>query len=180
MAPGLAAVFLIPAVLEYRFVRTDQWLGTYYDYSQHFVYLFQLFNPQWGFGISLPGPNDGMSFQIGVVPVLLSLLALFAVVANPRGTRRYWLFFLVMTGVIAILMLGISLPVWRTLSFLAFAQFPWRLMAILTVSVAVVAGAVVVAPEPSEGSGGLSLPTPIVGRAGRAGQLSLSDRADAG
>ncbi len=163
LGAGLAAVFLIPAVVEYKYVRTDQWLGTYYDYTQHFVYPFQFFSPQWGFGISLPGPNDGMSFQLGAVPVLLAILSSFAIVKNPNNTRRFWIFFLGMTGVVAVLMLGVSLSLWRALPFLAFDQFPWRLLSILDVSLAAVAGAVVLANGADGDSRALALPTLLLG-----------------
>ncbi len=159
---GIVSIFFIPAVLEYRFVRTDQWLGNYYDYTNHFVYWFQLFSPTWGFGISNPGPRDDMSFQFGVVPVVLALLSIFAIVKNPNGTRRFWLFFLAMTGVVAVLMLGASLPIWQVLPIVTFAQFPWRLLVLTTVSLAVLAGAIVVTQTHAE-THDHTLPTILLG-----------------
>ncbi len=141
---GIVAIFFIPAVLEYRYVRTDQWLGNYYDYTHHFVYLFQLFSPTWGFGISNPGPRDDMSFQFGSVPTLLAIFSLLAITKNPNGTRRFWLFFLAMTAIVAVLMLGGSLPIWQVLPIVTFAQFPWRLLVLTTVSLAVLASAIIV------------------------------------
>ena len=160
---GLAAIFFIPAILEYPYVRTDQWLGNYYDYVNHFVYLFQLFAPTWGFGISVPGPHDGMSFQLGVVPVLLAIFSIFAVVKNPRGTRRFWLFFLGMTVVVAFLTLNPAAPICHVLSFLAFFQFPWRLMAFTTLSLAVLAGSIALTQETKDHARGWSLPTILIG-----------------
>lgn len=158
---ALAAVFLVPGLLEYNSVRTDQWLATnYYDYAKHFVFAFQLFSPTWGFGISVPGPNDGMSFQLGVVPVLLGLFGIFGLVRNPNAARRYWLFFAVMTGIVVLLMFGMSLPVWRTVPVLVFAQFPWRLLALTTVSLAALSGAVSLNDDNGPG---LALPTVLLG-----------------
>jgi hypothetical protein len=159
---GIVAIFFIPAVLEYRYVRTDQWLGNYYDYTNHFVYLFQLFSPMWGFGISKPGPRDDMSFQFGVVPVVLAILSLIAIVKNPNGTRRFWLFFLVMTVIVAVLMLGASLPIWQVLPIVTFAQFPWRLLVLTTVSLAVLAGAIIVTQMHTE-THDHTLPTILLG-----------------
>lgn len=160
---GIVSIFFIPAVLEYRFVRTDQWLGNYYDYTNHFVHLFQWFSPTWGFGISNPGPRDDMSFQFGVVPVVLALLSIFAIVKNPNGTRRFWVFFLAMTGVVAFLMLGASLPIWQVLPIVTFAQFPWRLLVLTTVSLAALAGAIILT-EPANGDARtFSLPTVLLG-----------------
>ncbi len=160
---GLVAIFFIPAILEYQYVRTDQWLGNYYDYTNHFVSLFQLFNPQWGFGISVAGPNDTMSFQLGVVPVVLALLALIAIVKNPNNTRRYWIFFGAMALIIAGLMLGPSLTIWKLLPILSFIQFPWRLLAFTTVALAILAGAIVVADERENDSRLGALPAILIG-----------------
>jgi hypothetical protein len=163
---GLAAIFLLPGVLEYSSVRTDQWLAgqaDYYSYANHFVYLFQLFDPNWGFGISVPGPHDGMSFQLGVVPVLLAIFSILAISRNPNGTRRFWLFFLGMTLLVALLMFGVSLPIWKSLSILWFAQFPWRLLALSMVSLAILAGTIALT-ENSQGEGhGFSLPILLLG-----------------
>lgn len=160
---GLVAIFFIPAILEYQYVRTDQWLGNYYDYTNHFVSLFQLFNPQWGFGISVAGPNDTMSFQLGVVPVVLALLALIAIVKNPNNTRRYWIFFGAMALIIAGLMLGPSLTIWKSLPILSFIQFPWRLLVFTTIALAILAGAIVVADERENDSRPGALPAILLG-----------------
>ena len=159
---GIVAIFFIPAVLEYQYVRTDQWLGNYYDYTNHFTYLFQLFDPTWGFGISKAGPQDDMSFQLGVVPVLLAIFALVAVIQNPRDTRRYWLFFLALTGIVAFLMLGASAAVWRIVPLVTFAQFPWRLLTLTMVSLAVLAGAIALTQD-QPATHALSLPTLLLG-----------------
>ncbi|MBI5300735.1 MAG: hypothetical protein HY868_01255 [Chloroflexi bacterium] len=160
---GIVAIFLIPAALEYQYVRTDQWLGNYYDYSKHFAYFFQLFAPTWGFGISNPGPYDAMSFQLGVTPVLFAIFAFIAIAQNPGNSRRFWIFFAVMAGVIAFLMLGISAPLWQILRpILSFAQFPWRLLTLTTVPLAILAGAIIVAHEADEARDA-TLPTLLLG-----------------
>ncbi len=160
---GLVAIFFIPALLEYQYVRVDQWTANYYDYANHFVYLFQLFDPTWGFGISEPGPHDGMSFQFGVVPILLAIFSIIAIVKNPKNTRRYWLFFIAMTLIVALLMFGMSLPVWEVLRLVTFAQFPWRLLTLTMVSLAVLAGAIVLTQEPNGDGRALSLSTILLG-----------------
>ncbi len=81
---GLSALFFLPAMAENRFVRVDQWYGGRYAWGGDFVEFFQLFSPRWGFGVSVPGPDDQVSFQVGVVPVVLSL---FAVVGAARQRR---------------------------------------------------------------------------------------------
>ena len=160
---GLASIFAIPGVLEFRYVSTEQWLGNYYDYSNHFVYLYQLFSPFWGYGISKAGPNDDMSFQFGVMPVLLALFSVVAIARNANGIRRALIFFAALTIVIALLMLSISLPIWEALRITTFAQFPWRLLILTTLSLAVLAGAIVLGEENADAARGLSLPTIMIG-----------------
>jgi hypothetical protein len=81
---GLSAVFGLPAVTENRFVRLDQWYGGRYAWGGDFVEFFQLFSPRWGMGASIPGPDDQVSFQLGAVPVVLSLLAVVSALAWRR------------------------------------------------------------------------------------------------
>jgi hypothetical protein len=161
---GIVAIFFIPAVLEYQYVRTDQWLGNYYDYTHHFTYFFQLFSPTWGFGISKPGPADEMSFQLGVVPVLLAIFSIIAIVRNPRGTRRFWIFFLALTVIVTALMLGLARPLWEIARpILSFAQFPWRLLTLTMVPLAALAGAIILTDETEENARALSLPAILLG-----------------
>ncbi len=62
---GLSAAFWLPAFVERQYVRVDQWFDGRYAYRGHFVELTQFFSPAWGFGVSIPGPDDAISFQIG-------------------------------------------------------------------------------------------------------------------
>jgi hypothetical protein len=164
----LSAVFGLPAMTENRFVRVDQWYGGRYAWGGDFVEFFQLFAPGWGFGTSVAGPNDEVSFQLGVVPVVLSLLALV-----PLAGRRIWpsswfpsalsrtgslsreeggivqrsvprlvAFFAVLTAVVVFLMLSVSAPLWQVLPLVRLAQFPWRLLALTVVSLAFLSGVV--------------------------------------
>jgi len=79
---GLSAAFGLPAVTENRFVRLDQWYGGRYAWGGDFVEFFQLFSPRWGMGASVPGPEDQVSFQLGAVPVVLSLVAVASLLAR--------------------------------------------------------------------------------------------------
>lgn len=138
---GLSAIFWLPAILEYRFVRVDQWIGGRYDFHPYFVYFFQLFSPLWGFGSSVPGPNDRVSFQLGAVPTVLALLSL---AVTPRTEdarlRRALLFFQILSLAIVFLMLPAATPLWDNVSLVRMAQFPWRLLTICSVSLAFLSG----------------------------------------
>jgi hypothetical protein len=104
-----------------------------------------------------------MSFQFGVVPVLLAIFSILAISRNPNGTRRFWLFFLGMTLLVALLMFGVSLPIWKSISILWFAQFPWRLLALTMVSLAILAGTIALTENPQGEGRGFSLPILLLG-----------------
>jgi len=148
LGTALSAIFWLPMVTEYKYVRIDQWAGGYYDYRDHFIHFFQLFSPKWGFGTSQPGPHDATPFQLGAVPVTLAILALlFRRRIASATVRRLTLFFVAFTVLIVFLMLSPSTPVWDALRLVSFAQFPWRLLVVVIVALAFVAGSVVAADE---------------------------------
>jgi hypothetical protein len=145
---SLSALFAVPAMTENVYVRVDQWYGGRYAWGGDFVEFFQLFSPRWGFGASVPGPEDQVGFQLGAVPVVLSLLSLEVLWRRHRDTprnrpaTRQVAFFAALTGIIIFLMLGISAPLWAALPLARLAQFPWRLLALTVVSMAFLCGVV--------------------------------------
>ncbi len=141
---GLSAIFWLPALAEFRFVRVDQWYSGRYDYHDDFVYAYQLFSPRWGFGISQAGPDDQVSFQLGLVPVVLAIFSLAAVRRLRAGVlRRQVLFFQGLTVAAALLMLPASARLWETFRLVSFAQFPWRFQTVTVVTMAILAGVAV-------------------------------------
>ncbi|MCS7002280.1 MAG: hypothetical protein NZ518_05460, partial [Dehalococcoidia bacterium] len=144
LAAGLAAIFLIPSIAEYQYVRVDQWTTAAYDYRAHFVYPHQLVSPYWGFGVSDGTPDSGMPFQLGVIPVALGALGLVA--SERRGVRAEQFFFGGLAVVSVFLMLHISAPVWEALRIAALVQFPWRLLTFTTLAMAYLAGMIVSGP----------------------------------
>lgn len=139
---GLTGIFMLPLVLEYRYINVAEWTLNYYNYQDHFVELYQLFSPQWGFGISNLGPVDGLSFQLGLVPVVLFFAALFVIAKNPNHNRAYVLFFATLSFLVILLMFDFSLPVWRAFGLAGVAQFPWRLLTLTTVFFSIVGASV--------------------------------------
>ena len=75
-ALGLAAFFTLPALVENKFTQIKGQLVGYYDYTAHFVDLKQLLISRfWGYGPSVwIEAVDGMSFQIGHLHWILSLI----------------------------------------------------------------------------------------------------------
>lgn len=159
---GLSAAFSLPALTEFRFVNREQWYGQYYNPFNHFIYWSQLFSPTWGFGISIPGPDDRLSFQLGMAPTLLSVLGLAAVLTRraPGSTpaasaarttsadlRAEAWFFAALSVVAVFLMLPVSAWAWQALPNVKFAQFPWRYLMLTAVGLAILP-AMLVADKP--------------------------------
>lgn len=140
---GLSAIFLVPMLLERSFIVQEQWMHGTYQYWQHFVYLHQFVSPSWGFQHSVEGPGDGMSFQLGAVITVLALGATIAASARPERGRRQALFMAVATLVVLLGMTSVAEPIWRSLPLLQLVQFPWRLLALAAVTLAILAGAAV-------------------------------------
>jgi hypothetical protein len=167
---GLSAAFFVPALVEQRYINQAQWFGQYYNPANHFLYLHQLFHPAWGFGISHPGPDDaalgGMSFQLGAIPLLLTLIAL-AVSRRLDAVRRRELWFWGAWGAVSVfLTLGISAPVWRVAPIIPYAQFPWRYLMLALLPLSILPASLVADGGKGKAEGSLARPA-LLGRAGR-------------
>jgi hypothetical protein len=142
---GLALIFWLPALAERRFLQEASWLRGTYDYARHFVYPSQLLSAFWGFGFSVPGPGDGMSLGLGLIPWIMAGLAAAAALGLARPvlqSRRAEALFLALASLIAVFaMTPAAAPVWAAFPLLASIQFPWRLLAVTTIALALLAGA---------------------------------------
>ena len=136
---GLSAALLLPNLFERVYINQEQWVRASYDYALHFVYPFQLLSSFWGHGAAGPGPVDGMSFQLGAVP---SILAVIATLRAFYRSRERWLilFFSGATAILIFLMLPVSAPLWDLLPIASLVQFPWRLLALAAVTMAILSG----------------------------------------
>ena len=140
---GLSAIFWLPMVMERQYVLVEQWFDGRYDYRGNFVYFFQLFSPQWGFGASISGPNDPIGFQLGIAPFALAVLGVC--IAWPLLRRQRWeVACFIVAGVLATFV-GLragrilwELPLLGTL--LGFAQFPWRWFSVTLLCLSILAG----------------------------------------
>ncbi len=141
---GLAAFYVLPAIVEQPFVKMRELSSGYFDFHQHFVYPRQWVDYHWGYGGSVAGPGDSMSFQIGPlqwVALALALVVLARAAASRRGRARapllaFWL--AVVTGAM-FLMTGGSVSIWNHVAPMRFLQFPWRLLMLVSVGCAATA-----------------------------------------
>ncbi len=141
LAGLLACIFIVPMLLERSNVAEWQWVKDTYNYRLHFVYPGQLLSPTWGYGYSVAGPNDGMSFQVGVVVFLLAAVGAGALLLRRAAVPRLIFgFLLLLTAFAVFMMLPLSAAVWDALPLVDLIQFPWRLLAISAFTLSLFAG----------------------------------------
>jgi hypothetical protein len=142
-ALGLSAAFWLPMLLERQYVRVDQWFGGRYDFRGHFVYFHQLFSPAWGFGVSTPGPEDPISFQLGAVALTFAVAGLL-LVWRTAGKLRWELGYLALAGIAGTLpAMNFFAAAWELPllgGLLQSAQFPWRWLILPALCVSTLAG----------------------------------------
>lgn len=136
-----AAVIGIAAALLVLWPGGGRFLANMPGWREHFVYFFQLFSPGWGFGVSSPGWQDEMSFQLGLAPLGLAIVALWGAHETSDARYRHNVVVLVILAcVTALLVLTIAAPLWQIVPLAALLAYPWQLLAPTILLLALLAG----------------------------------------
>lgn len=148
IAFGISAFFTVPLIFEKNLITVDTMTQGYFYYIIHFVTLSQLFISRfWGFGASLWGPKDDMSFQIGYVHWILALVLLiyfiFTQFKNKKVNSVVFIFFFLVFLFSAFLTHNKSTPIWQSLPFMPYYQFPWRFLASIILSLSFLGGSAI-------------------------------------
>lgn len=142
---GLSAIYWLPAIYEKQYVKISSLHTGYHDITLHFVYLSQFFSRFWGYGGSGEGPEDGMSFQLGIEHVVLTIITLAVVMVlqgkYPR-TRNHVIFYLFLTLSLMFAMTSASSGIWRIFPLLGFISFPWRLLSLTAFALSFLCGGI--------------------------------------
>src|SRR5262249_21520005 len=127
---GLAAFIWLPALAELKFVHIERMLQGNLNYVDHFVFPWQLLSPSWGYGDSVPGPEDQISFSLGWSHLLVVTAAGVFIYRSRNRDLATWFTFLGSALVILVLaMTPLSRWVWDYMPLLKQVQFPWRILA---------------------------------------------------
>ncbi len=142
---GLSAFYWLPAFVERSVTFLSQELG---GYKLHYIFPKQLWHSPWGFGGSIEGALDGMSFQLGKIYVLLVLLSLglsaIYFVRKKLDSELGFYFFFALNLLFGLFMTTpYSAVVWDNFKLLWNLQFPWRFMAINAVFISLLGGYVI-------------------------------------
>lgn len=124
--------FWLPAILDSKLMVYD----TVFNYVDHFPTLRQLLIPNFGYGSSVPGPGDGMSFFIGTVNLVVFVLGVFCLVYFWQKfsiNQKILLIWASITFLSAFIMMNNrSLFLWQQVPLVPYFQFPWRFLIITT------------------------------------------------
>jgi len=141
---GLSAFFWLPSMIERKFTFVDSILTKELaNYQDHYVFLSQLWYSPWGYGGSTKGLNDGMTFQLGKVPILLVTLSIafgffyFFKRKKIDAMLKTYLFILFLLFVSLFMMTEYSSIIWNVISFLWYIQFPWRFLTFVDLFIAI-------------------------------------------
>ncbi len=140
---GLAAFFTLPVLLEAKYVSLWTLTSGYFNYLAHFLDWRQmLLKINWGYGQSLFGPEDTMSFAVGYLHWIIPTIVVGVAVVN-RRLRHYLpliLFALAIMGGSMLMMHWKATPLWQKIQPLEYLQFPWRFLTLTIFAASFVAG----------------------------------------
>lgn len=124
--------FWLPALLESNSFKYD----TVFNFFDHFPTIKQLVTLYWGYGASVAGDGDGMSFFLGGANLLvLTLAGLLLILKWKIISRQNKLLMIWVVSALAaafFLMNYRSIFVWNNLPLLPYFQFPWRFLILVT------------------------------------------------
>lgn len=141
---GLGAFFLLPATFERSFIQTKYLIVGYFNFRAHFVAFKQLFSQFWGYGSSVWGLEDGLSFQVGLANFAVFIIAIILGIIYRKDKKTLILVIIFTISFILSLFLqhNKSAFVWEAIPLMAFIQFPWRFLGIAIFIAALMGGLV--------------------------------------
>jgi hypothetical protein len=138
---GLAAFFWLVVGLEQDAVNLGSLIGQgdNFDFRTHFLSLRELLSPARLMDWAATEPDYVLS--VGVVQWLLAGAGLISLAVGWSKRRSQVGYFALVAVVLLFLMLPLSRPIWETVPYLPFLQFPWRLLGPAAFALAVLAAA---------------------------------------
>ncbi len=131
----ISIYFWLPAVIESGLMSYD----TVFNFADHYPTILQLITPYWGYGASVPGPGDGMSFFLGTANILV-LIAAFLVTfifwsKLKKDIKMMLIWISVCLSLAFFLMNYRSFAFWNSIPMIPYFQFPWRFLILTTFAI---------------------------------------------
>lgn len=135
----LGTYFLLPAFTEVKYISSYE----QFNLADHFPFIKQLIIPHWGYGPSIWGSLDDLSFDIGSLNLVFLLLSLAFIKLAKKEFRILLIFFWIIFALAVILMNSRTLFFWESIRYLRLVQFPWRMLLLTTISTSFIAAIVI-------------------------------------
>jgi len=123
--------FWLPALLDSSLMKYE----TVFNFYDHFPTLKQLLTPYWGYGASVPGNYDGISFYIGevnlAVIIIVFCFSLFKFKKLSIKLKQIIGGAFILIAVSMVMMNFRSFWLWEHLPLIAYFQFPWRYLTMI-------------------------------------------------
>lgn len=128
----VSAFYWLPVFLEMRFTDVASQLSGGFDYHNHFVCIQQLWYSPWGYGGSVPGCIDGLSFMLGKIHIAVIVIGAIALLVSWRNRKQFSALLIALLVLIAsvFLTLPVSVFLWNSIHLMMYFQFPWRFLLI--------------------------------------------------
>lgn len=136
----LSSYFLLPMIIESPLTYAKQF-ATLTNYQDHFLCPIQLWQSLWGYGGSITGCNDGMSFMLGKPQIIFAFFGIIFFIINLLKKKQKFLilnsYFLILLTSALFLTTYLSKPIWDLFSpILSIVQFPWRFISFSLIGLA--------------------------------------------
>ena len=144
---SLSAFFWLPSIIEKQYTLVDTILThELANYKIHFIYPIQLWFSPWGYGGSIAGPFDGISFQLGKIHIFLTAFSLlvflfYFFIKKERESLKIYLFLFFLLLFSLFMSVTYSQFIWDKIQYLWYLQFPWRFMTFTGIFISLIAGA---------------------------------------
>lgn len=147
LALGLSAFFWLPSIIEKQYTLVDAILThELANYQLHFIYPFQLWFSPWGYGGSIAGTADGMSFQLGKIHIYLVFFSfasflLYFFASRKKELLKIYLFLFFLLVFSLFMSLTYSQFIWDKIEYLWYLQFPWRFLTFTGIFISLISAA---------------------------------------
>jgi hypothetical protein len=131
---SISIYFWLPAIIESSLMKYE----TVFNFKDHFPTMKQLITPYFGYGSSVPGPYDWMSFFLGTLNIFILisgiLLSIFFWKRFRRLEKNIFIWSVIVFFLSIFMMNYRSSFIWDNIPFLTYFQFPWRFLTLTTFS----------------------------------------------
>jgi Predicted integral membrane protein len=139
----LTAYFILPSMLEQRFIQAEKFLE--FDYRDYFIRLGQIFYSTWRYGNRANDNTFNMSYMVGPIHLLAALAVILfwrKTILVVKGVGWQILFFLIFFLVSIYFTSHASIFWWKLIPRLEYVQFPWRFLVLATLALSFLSGGV--------------------------------------